>query len=181
MFDLGMTELLVVGVVALIVVGPKDLPMLFRNVGRFVGQAKAMAREFSSAMESAADESGVKDAKQAFKMASNPLGAMSDSFKQATADLDADIDSALDVDMGVETRTYAPDSETGKIAIERAENAKKIKAASARAAAERKAREAQDALAKAEQYEAELSAVKPEVRAQDTVKNTGPKGADKTS
>ncbi len=59
MFDLGLTELLVIGVVALIVVGPKDLPVMFRNVGRFVGKAKGMAREFSSAMNDAADESGV--------------------------------------------------------------------------------------------------------------------------
>ena len=56
MFDLGWTELLVIGVVALIVVGPKDLPMLFRNVGRFVGKARGMAREFSRAMEDAAAE-----------------------------------------------------------------------------------------------------------------------------
>ena len=39
MFDIGMTEMLVVGVVALIVVGPKDLPVMFRRVGQFVGKA----------------------------------------------------------------------------------------------------------------------------------------------
>ena len=44
MFDLGLTELLVIGVVALIVVGPKDLPVMFRNVGRFVGKAKGDER-----------------------------------------------------------------------------------------------------------------------------------------
>ena len=44
MFDLGWTELLVIGVVALIVVGPKDLPVLFRNVGRFMGKMRGMAR-----------------------------------------------------------------------------------------------------------------------------------------
>ena len=55
MFDLGWTELLVIGIVALIVVGPKDLPVLFRNVGRFVGKARGMAREFSSAMNEAAE------------------------------------------------------------------------------------------------------------------------------
>ena len=37
-----------IGIVALIVVGPKDLPVLFRQVGKFVGRAKAMAREFST-------------------------------------------------------------------------------------------------------------------------------------
>ena len=60
MFDLGWTELLLIGVVALIVVGPKDLPILFRKAGQFVGKAKGMAREFSRAMEDAADDTGMR-------------------------------------------------------------------------------------------------------------------------
>ena len=62
MFDLGWLELLVIGITALIVVGPKELPQLFRTVGRFFGKIKAMAREFSQSMEEAANESGLKDA-----------------------------------------------------------------------------------------------------------------------
>jgi sec-independent protein translocase protein TatB len=61
MFDLSMSELLVVGVVALIVIGPKDLPELFRSLGRVTAKMRGMAREFSRAMEAAADEAGVKD------------------------------------------------------------------------------------------------------------------------
>ena len=51
MFDLGWSELMMIGVVALIVVGPKDLPVMFRTIGRYTGKAKAMAREFSRAMD----------------------------------------------------------------------------------------------------------------------------------
>ena len=58
MLDLGWTELLLIGIVALIVVGPKDLPGMFQAVGKFVGKAKGMAREFSRAMNDAADQSG---------------------------------------------------------------------------------------------------------------------------
>ncbi|MBS8271715.1 twin-arginine translocase subunit TatB, partial [Halomonas litopenaei] len=61
MFGLGWSELLVVGIVALIVIGPKDLPGLFRTMGQFTGKARMMAREFSRAMEQAADDAGVKD------------------------------------------------------------------------------------------------------------------------
>jgi sec-independent protein translocase protein TatB len=62
MFGLGWAEIMVVGVVALIVIGPKELPVVFRKVGQFTGKAKAMAREFTRAMNDAADESGLKEA-----------------------------------------------------------------------------------------------------------------------
>ena len=52
MFGLGWAEIMVVGnVVALIVIGPKELPVVFRKVGQFVGKAKAMAREFTTCNE----------------------------------------------------------------------------------------------------------------------------------
>lgn len=62
MFDVGWSELLLIGVVALIVVGPEDLPRMFHALGRMTAKARAMAREFSSAMEDAAKQSGIKDA-----------------------------------------------------------------------------------------------------------------------
>lgn len=148
MFDLGWSELLVVGVVALIVVGPKDLPVLFRNVGRWVGKARGMAREFSRAMNEAADDSGMRDVAKTFKTATNPVGSALDGVKEAARDMTA----------GLDPTKYDPDSETGKLAKQRAEDAKKIQAATARAAAERKAREAQEALKKAEEAEAALKA-----------------------
>lgn len=154
MFDLGWTEILVIGVVALIVVGPKDLPVLFRNVGRFVGKAKGMAREFTRAMEDAAEKSGVRDIQKSFKTASNPMGAAVDSVREAARDVTRAFEAPDTT--GRESEAEA-DSETAKLSAERAEAARKIQAASARAAAERKAKEAAEALAQAEKYEAELS------------------------
>ena len=62
MFDIGWMELMVIGIVALIVVGPKDLPGLFRAAGQFMGKARGMAREFQRSMEAAADETGLGEA-----------------------------------------------------------------------------------------------------------------------
>lgn len=67
MFDIGWTELLLIGIVALIVVGPKELPGMFRKMGQLTGKARAMARDFQRAMESAADEAGVKDIQRDFR------------------------------------------------------------------------------------------------------------------
>ena len=150
MLDLGWTELLVIGIVALIVVGPKDLPVLFRNVGKYVGKAKGMAREFSSAMNQAADEAGVKDIQRGLKTATNPVGSAMDGIKGAAKDITSSL-SDLDAD-----------SETGRLAAqkteERAANAKKFQAANARVEAERRASDAQEALNKAKAAEADLAA-----------------------
>ncbi|ASM72640.1 MULTISPECIES: Sec-independent protein translocase protein TatB [Roseobacteraceae] len=146
MFDLGWTELLVIGVVALIVVGPKDLPVLFRQVGRFVGKAKGMAREFTSAMNDAADESGMRDVSKTLKSATNPLGTAMDGVKDAARDVSSSL------------RNIDADSETGKLAKERADKVKKIQASTARAAADRKAREAEEARNAADAAEAAVTA-----------------------
>ncbi|MES2433900.1 MAG: Sec-independent protein translocase protein TatB [Pseudomonadota bacterium] len=59
--DIGWAELVLIGIVALIVIGPEDLPDMFRQLGRFTAKLRQMSREFSRAMEQAAKESGVKD------------------------------------------------------------------------------------------------------------------------
>lgn len=51
MLDVGWQELLVIAVVAIIVVGPRELPQLMRSVGRWMGKARRMAREFQHEME----------------------------------------------------------------------------------------------------------------------------------
>ncbi|WP_081962687.1 Sec-independent protein translocase protein TatB [Paracoccus sanguinis] len=86
MLDVGWTELLLIGVVALIVIGPKDLPVMFHSLGRITARARGMAREFSSAMEDAAKASGIHEATREIsdlkKMAS-PRGLGLDALTRA--------------------------------------------------------------------------------------------------
>ena len=92
MFDVGWTELLLIGVVALIVIGPKDLPMMFHTLGRITARARGMAREFSSAMEDAAKASGLQEATRDLRdlqkmtspraMGLDALGRAADKFEK---------------------------------------------------------------------------------------------------
>ena len=56
MFDIGMTEMLVVGVLALVVVGPKELPKLLRTIGGLVRRARELTADFREGVESLAAE-----------------------------------------------------------------------------------------------------------------------------
>lgn len=67
MLDIGWGELLLIGVVALIVIGPEDLPKLFRTLGRITARARSMAREFTSAIDDAAKSSGLDEAATSLK------------------------------------------------------------------------------------------------------------------
>jgi sec-independent protein translocase protein TatB len=125
MFGLGWSELLVVGIVALIVIGPKDLPGLFRTMGQFTGKARMMAREFSRAMEQAADDSGVKDISKTLNAAANPKKFGVDKIKEAT---------------GVTETPLSPERQAAK---------EKMSKAMGDAALDRQAREAEEAAAKA--------------------------------
>ena len=64
MLDLGWQELLVIGALALIVVGPKDLPSLLRTLGQYAGKIRGMAREFQRTMDDAARESDLANLKE---------------------------------------------------------------------------------------------------------------------
>ncbi len=66
MFDLGWTELLVLGAVAIIVVGPKDLPKLMRSIGQISRQVKRMAGVFRSALDEAGRSEEIASIKKDF-------------------------------------------------------------------------------------------------------------------
>jgi sec-independent protein translocase protein TatB len=89
MLDLSWGELMVIGTVALIVIGPKDLPAAIRAVSRFIGQARKLARDFQSGMEQMAREAGVDDLKrEVSRMASGEYGQQMKSYVDPDGVLD---------------------------------------------------------------------------------------------
>jgi sec-independent protein translocase protein TatB len=158
--NLSWMEMLVVGIVALIVIGPKDLPGMFRQVGQFVGKAKGMAREFSSAMNAAADESGINEINKTIKAAANPKKFGIDKIREASQGA---VKSTLKA--GGETEALKT-----KLSAERTATAEKLNKAMAKAAEDRIAAEKADATAEAA----------PETAPKATPKKADPKTATAT-
>lgn len=67
MFDIAPTELLIIAVVALVVIGPKDLPRVMRTVGHWVGRARGMARHFRTGMDAMIREAELEEMEKKWK------------------------------------------------------------------------------------------------------------------
>jgi len=87
--NFSLPELLVVGALALIVIGPKDLPRMMRQVGRFVGQAKGLARQFQDSMNDAAREADLEEFRDARKLLKGGKSGVTDMLNESL-DLDKD-------------------------------------------------------------------------------------------
>lgn len=97
----GGFEILVIGLVALLVVGPKDLPMLMRKVGQFVGKARGMANEFRASFDEMARQSELDDLRKEVEalrsgQGMHALGAEAEeAFKDIRKDLEAPLDAPV--------------------------------------------------------------------------------------
>ncbi|MDJ0945233.1 MAG: Sec-independent protein translocase protein TatB [Kiloniellales bacterium] len=69
MFDLGWSELAVVALVALIVVGPRELPEVLRTIGKWVRKARSMAREFQTSVDDMVREAELDEARKTMESA----------------------------------------------------------------------------------------------------------------
>jgi sec-independent protein translocase protein TatB len=71
MFDIAWSELGVIAVVALIVIGPKDLPKVLRTIGQWTAKARSMAREFQSGIDDMVRETELDELRKAAKQVSD--------------------------------------------------------------------------------------------------------------
>ncbi len=91
--DFGMSELLLIGVVALVFIGPKDLPKALRVAGFWVRKARTLSREFQSSVEQMIREAELDEMRQELKKATeidldkefrntiDPTGSLAESLK----------------------------------------------------------------------------------------------------
>src|SRR5437773_4048503 len=93
LLDFGWSELMLIGIVALVVIGPKDLPKALRVAGFWVRKARTLSREFQSSVEQMVREAELDEMREQLKKASeinldkefreavDPTGSLAESLK----------------------------------------------------------------------------------------------------
>ena len=109
MFEIGWTEILVIAVVAIVVIGPKDLPRAMRSVGQWTTKVKRMAGDFQRQFNEAVREAELDDVKK--EVASlgklDPMADLRKSLTKVNTDLKADLTK---VDVSIATSLAKPDA-----------------------------------------------------------------------
>ena len=100
MFDIGWTEMLVIAVVMIVVVGPKDLPKMLRTFGRTTAKLRAMAGDFQKQFNEALKEAELDDVKKSVDALrsmnpANEIKKQLNPFEKAAADVRAGLQSAM--------------------------------------------------------------------------------------
>lgn len=117
---IGGLELLLIGIVALLVVGPKDLPLLMRRVGQFVGKARAMANEFRASFDDLARESELEELRNEVKALRSGSGVYAlgadaeNAFKDIRTELEAPLNGASQISV---PQTALPETALAETAV----------------------------------------------------------------
>ena len=111
MFDVTSSKLLILAIVALLVVGPKDLPVLLRAVGKYLGIIRRHANEFRAQLDEAMREAEMQELRKEFESVGNE---MKSTLEEGARALDTEVESArVGVDDALESgdRLLAPKTE----------------------------------------------------------------------
>jgi sec-independent protein translocase protein TatB len=114
MFDIGWSELVVIAVVALIAIGPKELPGVLRMVGQWMGKARKMAAEFQGQFQEAMREAEMADLKKSFDEVKEAATGFAGG--NIMTSLQKDVGDALridDIDKPAVSATEAPATSAG--------------------------------------------------------------------
>ena len=116
MFNLGWGELLVIGIVALIAIGPKELPTVLRTLGQWMGKVRRMANEFQGQFQEALREAEFADLK---KHADEITSSVSEfSNIDPLADVQKDVEKSFEEPPMLETAAPTAAAASGEAAVE---------------------------------------------------------------
>jgi sec-independent protein translocase protein TatB len=104
MFDISWTEFLLIGVVALIVIGPKELPSVLRTVGQWTRKVRSMASDFQGQFQEAMREAEMADLKKQVDDLAHGVKNY-DPLKDVKADVEA---AGRDIQASLEQKPQAP-------------------------------------------------------------------------
>ncbi len=119
MFDIGWSEIAIIAMIALVVIGPKDLPKVLKTIGQWVGKARAITREFQKGVEDVIKESELDEVRDQINSVKN--FSIEDQVKE-TVDPDSELADAFDVTMD---ENMAETEVEEKAAPEKGKSAKK--------------------------------------------------------
>jgi len=115
MFDIGWSEFVVIAVVALIAIGPKELPGVLRMVGQWMGKARKMAAEFQGQFQEAMREAEMADLKKSFDEVKEAATGFTSG--NVMTSLQKDVSAALSIE-DVDKAAASPEISTGTASIE---------------------------------------------------------------
>ncbi|EHK54883.1 Sec-independent protein translocase protein TatB [Allomesorhizobium alhagi] len=133
MFDIGWTEMLVIAIIMIVVVGPKDLPRMLRPFGRTTAKLRSMAGDFQKQFNEALKEAELDDVKKSVDSLRglNPAAEIKkqlNPFEKAAADVRAGLDSAMKPAPSKVAEPAAEAVQAAKPAAEAAHAAEPLKA-----------------------------------------------------
>jgi sec-independent protein translocase protein TatB len=103
MFDITSSKLMILAIIALLVVGPKDLPVLLRTVGKYLGVIRRHANEFRAQLEEALREAEFEDIKKDFEKVGEEVEA---TMQEGTRAIESNVQQArTDIDDALEDPT----------------------------------------------------------------------------
>ncbi|MBB3382347.1 Sec-independent protein translocase protein TatB [Rhizobium sp. WW22] len=113
MFDIGWSELVVIGVVALVVIGPKELPSTLRTIGKMTARARKVAGDFRAQFDEAMREADLDDVRQTIADAQklNPVNSLREAMnplREMGNEIKADLQRAATPDKAAPTATPLP-------------------------------------------------------------------------
>jgi len=110
MFEIGWTEIVLIAVVAIVVIGPKDLPRAMRIVGQWTGRMRRMAGEFQRQFNQALKEAELEDVRKDIEAIAkgDPFEGVKSDMQKLDAGLRADLNKPLGPASGLSSNPPAP-------------------------------------------------------------------------